>query len=539
MEEDRDHVPAPLRAILEAEGLDPRFSAEVLAEAATLVAEPGTDDPALADEEAIPYVTIDGAHTRDLDQALHLERHDDGYRVRYAIADAAYYVRPGTALFEEALRRGTSFYLPGLSVPMLPRSLSEGAVSLNPGVVRRALVFDMHVDGSGLCRRTVMRRARIKSRAKLSFEEVQTLFDDPARSALAGEAYAASLRLLPEVGRLRQLEAAARQVIRFHREEVQVGLDGDAFTVLARVRHEVEKYNEQLSLLCNAEGGRVLCDAVGEDTSYAAQAVYRVHPAPPPERLAELEAQLAELARLHGLDERWAWRPEQSLAEWVEALPSLAGDPRRARIARAVERQAVMVNVRSVFSAEPGEHYGVGVEPYARFSAPMREIVGVFVHKEAVEALGMEPRPPVAEDAALRDLVLEAANAARERQRRLTDHTNRHVLDQLFAPDLALPRAERPVRGGTIMGVTPSKIHVTLDAPPVDVKLYVADAGRALGGVWLALTPGKGALAGPDGVPRFTVGDAIALRVVRRDEQRDRWVFEPVTAAAAPPARTG
>jgi ribonuclease R len=201
-----------------------------------------------------------------------------------------------------------------------------------------------------------------------------------------------------------------------------------------------------------------------------------------------------------------------------------------------------MVNVRSVFSAEPGQHYGVGVDPYARFSAPMREIVGCFVHKEAVEKLGMAPRRSESEDAALRDQVLDAANAARERQRRLTDLTNRRVLDQIFAPDLALPRAQRPTRTGTIMGVASSKIYITLDDPPIDVKLYAADAGRALGGVWLTLSPGRAALCGPSGEPLFTVGDAITLRLVRRDEPRDRWVFEPVRPASATasqePART-
>jgi ribonuclease R len=527
---DRDRVPPPLRAILEGEGLDPRFSDEVMAEAAALVAAPGLDDPALEDEEAVPYVTVDGAGTRDLDQALHLERDGVGYRVRYAIADAAHYVRPGTALFAEALRRGTSFYLPGLSVPMLPRALSEGAVSLNAGAPRRALVFDMRVDDGGACLGTTLRRARIKSRAKLSFEQVQGLLDDPASSPLAGEEYAASLALLPVVGRLRQLEAAARQVIRYHREEIQVGMDGDAFTVLARLRHAVERHNEQLSLLCNAEGGRLLCEAVGDDTSQAAQAIYRIHPAPPAERLEELEQQLAELVALHDLDAaQWGWERAQPLAEWVEALPSLGTDERLARIARAVERQAVMVNVRSVFSAEPGQHFGVGAQPYARFSAPMREIVGVFVHKEAVEMMGLAPRHAAAEDAELRDQVLAAANAARERQRRLIDLTNRRILDQIFGADVAVPRRRRTVRVGTIMGVSASKIYVTLDEPPIDVKLYVADAGRALGGTWLSLSPGHAALLDEGGAARFTVGDTVRLRLVRRDEARDRWVFEPVT----------
>ncbi len=526
----RDRVPAPLRDLLAAEGLDPRFPAEVVAEAAALVAAPGLDDPALVDEEDVPYVTVDGAGTRDLDQALHLERDGDGYRVRYAIADAAHYVRPGTALFAEALRRGTSYYLPGLSVPMLPRSLSEGAVSLAPGVPRRAVIFDLRLAGDGACRAATLHRARIRSRAQLSFDEVQAFLDAPATSALAGAAFAPSLALLPVIGELRQQDAAARQVVRYHREEVRVGMAGEAFTILARVRHPVERHNEQLSLLCNAEGGRLLCAAVGDDTSRAAHGIYRVHPAPRPARLAELERQVAELVALHRLDAaRWGWHPDASLAEWVDGLRGLdGGDDRLGRIVRAVERQAVMVNVRSVFSAEPGEHFGVGAEPYARFSAPMREIVGVFVHKEAVELLGLAPAGAAAADAALRDRVLAAANAARERQRRLTDLTNRRVLDQLFAPDLELPRDRRPARAGTIMGVTASKIHVTLDEPPIDVKLYVGDAGRAVGGAWLTLSAGKAALCDEDGAARFLVGDPVALRVAGRDPRRDRWVLEPV-----------
>jgi ribonuclease R len=525
---DRDRIPPPLRAILEAEGLDPRFPAAVEAEAAALVARPGLDDPDLVDAEAIPFVTVDGPGTRDLDQALHLERAGDGFLVRYAIADAAYYVQPGSALFAEALRRGASYYLPGLSVPMLPRTLSEGVVSLEPGVARRALLFETHLDAAGISLGTAVRRARIRSRAQLTFDEVQALLDAPASSPLAGRDFAASLALLPVVGTLRQLDAVARQVIRFHREEIRVGVDGEAFTLTARTRHPVERHNEQLSLLCNAEGGRLLCEAIAGEAAAATQAIYRVHPAPPPERLVELAAQVSELVALHRLEPaRWAWHPDTPLGDWVDGLRGLAGDARRGRIARAAERQALMVNLRSVFSSEPGQHFGVGAHPYARFSSPMREIVGVFVHKEAVELLGLAPRGEVAADEALRDQVLAAAAAARARQRRLTDLTNRRVLDHLFAGDLAAPRPRRPVRGGTVMGVTASKIHVTLDAPPIDLKVYVGDAGRALG-VWFKLSPARAALLDEQGAPVLAVGDPIALRVVRRDEARDRWVLEPV-----------
>ncbi len=530
-------VPAALAAILRDERLDPSFPAEVEAEAAALVAAPGLDDPALADLTGVPFVTVDGEGTRDLDQALYLERDGNGFLVRYAIADACHYVRPGSALFAEALRRGTSFYLPGLSVPMLPRALSEGAVSLNPEVLRRALVFDLRLDGRGALLATRVLRARLRSRARLSFDEVQAFLDAPATSPLAGRDFAASLALLPVVGRLRQNDAAVRQVVRFHREEVAVGLDGTRFIVTARVRQDVEAWNEQLSLLCNAEGGRLLCAGVGEATSQTAQAIYRVHPAPRPERLAELSAQLAELARLHGLDPaRWAWRPGTSLADWVATLPDLATTPAETRVARAAERQAVMVNVRSTYSAEPSEHHGVGAEPYARFTAPMREIVGVFVHKEACELLGLTPRAPGADDVALRDQVIDAANRAREQQRRLTNHTNLLAIDHVLGADAVRTPEARPFRRGTVMGVTPAKIHVTFDDPPIDVKLYVADAGRALG-PWLSLSPGRAALVDEQGAPVLAVGDAIDLRVVRHDTARDRWVLEPAARPRPAAAR--
>ncbi len=465
--------------------------------------------------------------TRDLDQARHLARAGAGFRVRYAIADAAHYVRPGTAVFAEALRRGSSFYLPGLSVPMLPRALSEGAVSLNPTGPRRALVFDLALDADGKLTGTQVIRARIRSRAQLTFQGVQDLLDAPAASPLFTTEYAESLLLLPVIGALRERESEARQVIRFHRRELRIGVEGEAWIATEAIRPEVERYNEHLSLLCNSAGGTLLCAAHGDDLPPAAQAIYRVHPAPTQDRLAELEAQIAEVVKIHGLDPAaWSWRAaDRPLADWVDALGRVA--PAHARIARALERQAVLINVRSVFTAAPGLHHGVGVEPYARFSAPMREIVGVFVHKELVELLGMAPRPPAADDAALRDEVLASANAARDRQRRLNDLTNRRVIDHLFAPDMALAPADRPARGGTVMGIQGAKVHITLDDPPIDVKLYLFDLGKALGGAWLSPTPGNGGLQDKAGKLVLAVGDAISVRVVKRDDVRDRWVLEP------------
>src|SRR5262249_37166053 len=123
--------------------LNPIHPAQVEREVNGIVRDPGIGDASLVDLLHLPFVTIDNDDSRDLDQALAITKssYGRGYIVWYALADASFYVRPRTALFREALKRGASFYLPGLVIPMLPRRLSEGLISLNEGQPRRALVF--------------------------------------------------------------------------------------------------------------------------------------------------------------------------------------------------------------------------------------------------------------------------------------------------------------------------------------------------------------------------------------------------------------
>jgi ribonuclease R len=514
-------VRARLRAVAAKLGVPLDFPDAVMRETEALLADPGIDDPRLLDLTALPFVTIDAATSRDLDQALHLAREGDGYVFRYAIADAAHYVRAGSALFEECLLRGASFYLPGQSLPMLPRPLSEGIVSLNPEVSRRALVFAIHLDAAGSVLRTELVHARVKSAAKLSFAGVQAFLDGTSRE-LAGAPYAEMLRLLPVIGRLRQRDAALRQVVRYRRTELDVKVAGTglSFIVLEGIRHDVERWNEQLSLLCNAEGGAFLRDANCPEI----QPIYRVHPAPDPDRVRALEAMIAALVELHGLPDAWRWRADGTtagLSEYLEALPVFPEGGALGRLAAAIQRQAILVNVRSSYATEPGLHHGVGVEPYARFSAPMRELVGVFVHKEALEKL--EGRGTI--DVELRARVVESANRARDVQRRLNDAANRMVLDQIFGEDLAKPLAARPLHVGTVVGIAPGKVHVLLDEPTIDVKLYMGDVGKGLGGF---LVPShEGAALSLDGKRVLLLGDEVRLRVEGRDETRDRWVLVP------------
>ncbi|MCB9602707.1 MAG: RNB domain-containing ribonuclease [Sandaracinus sp.] len=504
-----DSALARMHRLAARHGVSVAFPAAVEAEVAAWEAAPDLDDPELVDLESIAFVTIDGEGSRDLDQALHVARQGTGHRVLYALADAGHYVPPGSALFEEALARGASYYLPGISVPMLPRALSEGLVSLNPNVRRRAVLFDMRLDERGVCVHTEVYRVRIRSRAKLAWAQVQALYDE-ARS-LGDDAIDESLHALREVGERRVALAEERGVLRYRRTELDLTLDGVGFAVHESPRLAVERYNEQLSLLTNVEGAKLLRDAGMRHV----EGIYRVHPAPDPGRYAQFATMLVQLAHAHGLDPaKWTWRPSdaETLASFLDRLP-IEGE--EGRLARAIHRQAVLLNARSLFTTEPDRHFGVGAEVYARFSSPMREIVGVFLHRELLERL----REKGGRDDGLRAAVVAAANRAKERQRALDDESLRQAIDSL------VEQAPSEGFGGTVMGFNAAKVHVVLDAPPVDVKVYTVHLRRQLNAPLYLDGEGTVLRTEPGGDVVCRLGDAVRVWVEGRDAKRDRWIF--------------
>ena len=203
-------------------GLSDAYPLEVEVEVERLVADPGIADAALTDLTELDFVTIDNEGSRDLDQAMFIAREGRGYRVDYALADAAHYVRAGTALFDEALRRGASYYLPGFSIPMLPRALSEHLVSLNEGQDRRALVVRMHLDEGAEPVGTAVFQARVRSRRKLTYEGVQAYLDGRDGSLAR---FSETLDLLAEVGRKRLHAKEARGLAEYDRLEIEVGVE--------------------------------------------------------------------------------------------------------------------------------------------------------------------------------------------------------------------------------------------------------------------------------------------------------------------------
>ncbi|MBK0418415.1 RNB domain-containing ribonuclease [Leucobacter sp. CSA1] len=251
------------------------FSPEALAEAESAAVEP----PGL-DLREIPFTTLDPAGSRDLDQAFHLERAGSGFAVRYAIADVPGFVRPGGAVDAEARRRGQTIYLPDGSIPLHPRTLSEGRASLLAGEDRPALVWTIELDAAGAQTSARVERALVRSREQRDYAGAQAEID-------AGR-HDEQLELLRVVGELRigQERARGGASLPMPEEEVVVDPD-DGYRIERRSPLPVEEWNAQLSLLTGmAAAGIMLSGGVG---------ILRTMPAPDEASLARFRAEVAEI----------------------------------------------------------------------------------------------------------------------------------------------------------------------------------------------------------------------------------------------------
>lgn len=225
-------------AIKREQDLPLQFPPEVEAAAQRAAAAPRL--PAL-DRTDIPFVTVDPPGAMDLDQALHVERRGDGYRVHYAIADVAAFLPPGDVIDREAHRRGETLYGADAKVPLHPRALSEGAASLLPGHERPALLWTMDLDATGEGTHVDVRRARVHSRARFDYAALQADID-------AGKADP-MWDVLREVGTLRKQRERLRGGISLPLPEQEMDERAGHWTLAYRARHAVEDWNEQISLL--------------------------------------------------------------------------------------------------------------------------------------------------------------------------------------------------------------------------------------------------------------------------------------------------
>jgi len=385
---------APLRAALTALrtelGVPESFPPEVLAEAEQVAKAPVLQAPSPEDATDIPFFTIDPPTSTDLDQAMHLSRRGGGagYRVRYAIADVAAFVVPGSALDAEAHRRVTTLYFPDGKTPLHPTLLSEGAASLLPDQTCPAVLWTIDLDADGRTVAVDVRRALVRSRAKLDYETAQKRID-------AGTAEE-PLALLRNVGEARERLEVERGGISLNVPEQEIVERDDTYELAYRAPLPADGWNAQISLLTGmAAADLMLAHGTG---------ALRTLPAAPGGAVGRLRL----TARALHID----WPHHVSYAQLVRSL-----DPHRPHHAAFLQECTTLLRGAGYTVFRDGvlpaitTHAAVAA-PYAHCTAPLRRLVDRYASEICLAAVAGSA-PPDWVLAALGALPKEMADATR------------------------------------------------------------------------------------------------------------------------------
>ncbi|WP_069885555.1 RNB domain-containing ribonuclease [Streptomyces luteocolor] len=467
---------APLRAVLRElrTRLDvpDAFPADVLAEAERAAAAPRLPSHDATD---IPFFTIDPPTSVDLDQAMHLSRRADGqgFRVRYAIADVAAYVTPGGPLDAEAHRRVTTLYFPDEKVPLHPTALSEGAASLLPDQTCPAVLWTIDLDADGRPEHTDVRRALVRSRAKLDYDGVQRAVDDgTAEDAVA---------LLRDIGTLREQLETDRGGISLDVPEQEIVERDGTYELVYRAPLPADGWNAQISLLTGMAAADLM---IGSGTG-----ILRTLPTAPDGAVGRLRRTATAL----GID----WPHHVPYARLVRSL-----DPRTSHHAAFLQECTTLLRGAGYTAFSGGRvpelttHAAVAA-PYAHCTAPLRRLVDRYSGEICLAACAGE-EPPEWVLAALDALPKEMADGTRR-----GNTVERECVDIVEAALLK------------------DRVGEFFDAVVVDVKEGEPDVGT----VQLADPAIVARIKG--GTSRLPLGERLRVRLTQADPGTAKVQFAP------------
>ncbi|RMG21194.1 MAG: ribonuclease R, partial [Deltaproteobacteria bacterium] len=403
---------AELLSIAFARGFADVFPEAVLREAEALPETVRAEDFAgRRDLRDLPLVTIDGADAKDFDDAVYVEKvPGGGFRLVVAIADVAHYVRPGSHLDEEALRRATSVYLPGLVLPMLPEKLSNGICSLVPYEERLCMVAELTLDAAGKTVNTELYEGVMRSHARLTYEMVAAMMGEGEAEIPKYAKFWEEAHLEPAVALSRLLNERRQQrgSIDLDIPETYpvLGEDGRPVRIERRQRTWAHRLIEEFMLAAN-EAVAWFFEARGLPT------IFRVHDVPDREKLMHFAA----LARVHGADLKIG-KSGFSTRQINAFLRELEGKPEQ----HALNTLLLRSMQQAVYSAENIGHYGLAAENYLHFTSPIRRYPDLMVHRLLKAHWERAGRSPSAKARACLEARLdEVAVRSSERERAAMD----------------------------------------------------------------------------------------------------------------------
>ncbi len=481
-------------------GIPDTHSVEAMAEAQSLGGDLRQGDLRnRTDFRPLVTVTIDGEHARDFDDAISIERREDGtYRLGVHIADVSHYVKVGTALDEDAYGRGTSVYFPERAVHMFPAPLATGLCSLNPHVDRLVQSCIMDVDPHGRVIGYEIHDGVINSRARMTYTAVNALLvehDPTVRSEYAD--LVPRFELMHDLFRILNASRHRRGSIDFDLPEAEVVLSelGHIEAIVASERNVAHRIIEEFMLLANQTVAAHL-------VAHAMPALHRVHEAPDPGKVLDFESFIATLG--YSLASEGASPTPKDFQRLVERI---ARTPEERPIAALMLRtmQKARYDVASL------GHFGLAAEHYTHFTSPIRRYPDLVVHRALRASRGHGPTDQ--ERTELEDELPEVARHASAMERR-ADEAERELLQWKkvrFMSDKVGDEFD-----GFVTGVAAFGLFVELIEHFVEGLVHIS----SMADDYYRFVEQEHVLFGEHTKKTYRLGDRVRVQVVRTDLYR-------------------
>ncbi|MEK5489836.1 ribonuclease R [Paenibacillus sp. FSL R7-0297] len=374
----KDDPGVDILSVIRKHQLPEAFPAEVMTEA-----EQAPDS--ITDEEIIQQgrrdlrglniVTIDGADAKDLDDAVNVERLENGhYKLGVHIADVGYYVREGSELDKEAYDRGCSVYLVDRVIPMLPHRLSNGICSLNPQVDRLTMSCEMEFDEHMKVVKHDVFTSVIRTKERMTYSDVRKIVEDEDPELL--ERYApliGDFRLMKEIAMKLRDARMRRGAVDFDFEESKIIVDeaGKAIDIVKRERSVAEQIIEEFMLAAN--------ETVAEHFHWLkVPFLYRIHEDPDPEKLQNFMAFAANFGyHVKGRGNSVHPRALQDLLEQIQGTKEQT----------VISTMMLRSMKQAKYDAESTGHFGLAAEFYSHFTSPIRRYPDLVIHRVMREVL--------------------------------------------------------------------------------------------------------------------------------------------------------
>ena len=493
---------------------------EAVAEATRLGREVREQDrEGRTDFRPLTTVTIDGEHARDFDDAITIEKLENGnVWLGVHIADVAHYVPEGGALDEEAYDRATSVYFPERAVHMFPADLSTGLCSLNPNVDRLVQSCLMEIDPRGSVVRYELHDGVIHSNARMTYSDVNAILTDhDARTIAKYRDLVPMFELMRELFEILNRRRRRRGSIDFDLKEPEIVLDDEGLVeeIIAAERNVAHRIIEEFMLAANETVAAHL-DAHDVPT------LYRVHEEPDPLKIEEFEEFIATLGYSLGKSSS-----EVSPRDFQKLVERMHGTPEEKPIAFLMLR--TMQKAR--YDASNLGHFGLAAESYTHFTSPIRRYPDLVVHRTLRES--RRGRMTEERKSELTDDLPEVARHTSERERR-ADDAERELVQWKKVRFMADKVGDE--FDGYVTGVTAFGLYIELVEHFVEGLVHVStmadDYYRFVERAHILRGENKGRV--------YRLGDRVKVQVVKVDMERrqvDLGLVEILEAVREKPER--